>query len=60
VPELLAMIAASPIPRTTMRHAIADPAMHMHPARAGSGMTFLAALGAERLSGVTAGTGNRA
>ncbi|GAB5446289.1 LysR family transcriptional regulator [Gymnodinialimonas sp.] len=43
VPELQAMIAASPFPRATVRHAIADPAMHLHMARAGAGMTFLAA-----------------
>ena len=43
VPELQAMIAASPFPRAAVRHAIADPAMHMHLARAGVGMTFLAA-----------------
>lgn len=43
VPELQAMIAASPFPRAMLRHAIPDPAMHMHLARAGAGMTFLAA-----------------
>jgi DNA-binding transcriptional LysR family regulator len=43
VPELQAMIAASPFSRATARHAIADPAMHLHLARAGAGMTFLAA-----------------
>ncbi|MAS45754.1 MAG: LysR family transcriptional regulator [Rhodobacteraceae bacterium] len=42
-PELQAMIAASPFPGAKVRHAIADPAMHMHLARAGAGMTFLAA-----------------
>lgn len=42
-PELAAMIAASPFPRARVRHAIADPAMHLHLARAGAGMTFLAA-----------------
>lgn len=43
VPELQAMIAASPFPKASVRHAIPDPAMHMHLARAGAGMTFLAA-----------------
>lgn len=42
-PELQAMIAASPFPRADIRHAIADPEMHLHLARAGIGMTFLAA-----------------
>ncbi|WP_370303105.1 LysR family transcriptional regulator [Pseudooceanicola sp.] len=42
-PELKAMIAASPFPRAQVRHSIPDPAMHMHLARAGAGMTFLAA-----------------
>lgn len=42
-PEMQAMIATSPFPRATVRHAIADPAMHMHLARAGAGMTVLAA-----------------
>lgn len=42
-PELQAMIAASPFPRAMVRHAIPDPAMHLHLARAGAGMTFLAA-----------------
>lgn len=42
-PELKAMIATSPFPRAQVRHAIPDPAMHMHLARAGAGMTFLAA-----------------
>jgi len=43
VPELQAIIAASPFPRATVRHSIPDPAMHLHLARAGAGMTFLAA-----------------
>ena len=43
VPELQAMIAASPYPRATVRHSIPDPAMHMQLARAGAGMTFLCA-----------------
>ncbi|MFT6774266.1 MAG: DNA-binding transcriptional LysR family regulator [Paracoccaceae bacterium] len=42
-PEMQAMVAASPFPRAAVRHAIADPAMHLHLARAGAGMTFLAA-----------------
>jgi DNA-binding transcriptional LysR family regulator len=43
VPELQAMIAGSPFPRAKVRHVIPDPAMHLHLARAGAGMTFLAA-----------------
>ncbi len=42
VPELKAMIAASAFPDATIRHAIGDPQMHLHLARAGAGMTFLA------------------
>lgn len=42
VPELTAMIAASPFPKARVRHTVQDPAMHMHLARAGAGMTFLA------------------
>ena len=42
VPELQAMIAASPFPRATVRHVIPNPAMHMHLARAGGAVTFLA------------------
>jgi DNA-binding transcriptional LysR family regulator len=42
VPELQAMIAASPLPRAKVCHAIADPAMHMHLARAGAGIISLA------------------
>ncbi|WP_371153848.1 LysR family transcriptional regulator [Jannaschia sp. 2305UL9-9] len=43
VPELQAMIAASPFPHAAQRHSVPDPAMHLHLARAGVGMTFLAA-----------------
>ena len=43
VPELQALIAASPFPRAQVRHAIPDPEMHLHLARAGAGMTYLAA-----------------
>jgi len=42
VPELQAMIAATPFPDARVRHAIADPQMHLHLARGGAGMTFLA------------------
>lgn len=41
VPELQAMIAATPFPEARVRHTIADPQMHLHLARAGAGMTFL-------------------
>lgn len=41
-PELQAMIAASPFPRADVRHSVPDPQMHLHLARAGAGMTFLA------------------
>lgn len=43
VPELQAMIAASPYPPAMVRHSVPDPAMHMQLARAGAGMTFLCA-----------------
>jgi len=43
VPEFQAMIAATPYPKASVRHTIADPAMHLHLARAGLGMTILAA-----------------
>lgn len=43
VPVMQSYIAASPFPEARVRHAIADPAMHLHLARAGAGMTFLAA-----------------
>jgi DNA-binding transcriptional LysR family regulator len=42
VPELRAMVAASPFPEARVRHAVPDPEMHLHLARAGAGMTFLA------------------
>lgn len=43
VPELNAMIDASAFPKARVRHTVADPQMHLHLARAGAGMTFLAA-----------------
>jgi len=42
VPELQAMIAASPFPQARIRHSVQDPEMHLHLARAGAGMSFLA------------------
>ena len=42
VPELRAMIAATPFPNASVRHIIADPQMHLHLARHGAGMTFIA------------------
>lgn len=42
VPELAQMIAASPYPKARVRHIVTDPQMHLHMARAGAGMTFLA------------------
>lgn len=42
VPELRAMIAGSAFPNARIRHTIPDPEMHLHMARAGAGMTFLA------------------
>jgi len=42
VPEIHQMIAATPFPDARLRHAIPDPQMHLHMARAGAGMTFLA------------------
>ena len=42
-PELREFIAASPFPEARIRHAVPDPEMHLHLARAGAGMTFLAA-----------------
>ncbi|WP_122073211.1 LysR family transcriptional regulator [Pseudophaeobacter sp. EL27] len=41
-PSLMAMIANSPFPEAKIRHSIPDPQMHLHMARAGAGMTFLA------------------
>ncbi len=43
VPELQSMIAASPFSAARVRHSVHDPQMHLHLARAGAGMTFLAA-----------------
>ncbi len=43
VPELLDLIHRSPFPKARIRHTIPDPAMHLHLARAGAGMTVLAA-----------------
>ena len=43
VPELRAMIDASPFRAARVRHIVGDPQMHLHLARAGAGMTFLAA-----------------
>ncbi|UWR21758.1 LysR family transcriptional regulator [Sulfitobacter sp. S190] len=42
VPELRAMIEASAFPAARVRHTVGDPQMHVHLARAGAGMTFLA------------------
>lgn len=42
VPELQSMIEATPFPRAVVRHVVADPQMHVHMARAGGGMTFIA------------------
>ncbi len=42
VSELQAMIDATPFARAKVRHAVADPQMHLHMARAGAGMTFIA------------------
>ncbi len=43
VPELQEFIRRSPFPDARIRHCIPDPEMHLHMARAGAGMTFLAA-----------------
>lgn len=43
VPELQAMIDATPFRQAKVRHIVPDPQMHLHLARAGAGMTFLAA-----------------
>ena len=43
VPELQDMISATPFAQARVRHTIPDPEMHLHLARAGAGMTFLAA-----------------
>jgi len=42
VPELKAMIDATPFSKAHVRHTIADPQMHLHLARAGAGLTFIA------------------
>ncbi len=42
VPELEALIRRSRFPEARVRHTVADPEMHMHLARAGAGMSFLA------------------
>lgn len=42
VPELTRMIAESAFPEARVRHSVPDPEMHLHMARAGAGMTFLA------------------
>ncbi len=42
VPELQKMIAATPFAEAGVRHIVTDPQMHLHLARAGAGMTFLA------------------
>lgn len=42
VPELQRMIDASPFPSARVRHTVADPQMHLHLARHGAGMAFVA------------------
>jgi len=42
VPELRAMMDASPFPQARVRHTVQDPQMHLHLARHGAGMTFIA------------------
>lgn len=42
VPEMQAMVAATPFSQARVRHIVVDPQMHLHLARAGAGMTFLA------------------
>ncbi|MEM9709856.1 MAG: LysR family transcriptional regulator [Pseudomonadota bacterium] len=42
VPEMQSMIAATSFADARVRHIVADPQMHLHLARAGAGMTFLA------------------
>ena len=41
-PVLQQMIDASPFPKARIRHTVADPEMHLHLARHGAGMTFIA------------------
>ncbi|GKY88279.1 LysR family transcriptional regulator [Sinisalibacter aestuarii] len=43
VPELLAFVRNSPFPEAKIRHAIPDPEMHLHLARAGAGLAILPA-----------------
>lgn len=42
VPELQTMIDATPFANAQVRHTVEDAQMHLHLARAGAGMTFLA------------------
>ena len=42
VPEVQEFIRNSPFPAARVRHSVPDPEMHLHLARAGAGMTFLA------------------
>ncbi len=42
VPELQRMIASTRFSKAQVRHIVTDPQMHLHLARAGAGMTFLA------------------
>ncbi|MCV6593155.1 MAG: LysR family transcriptional regulator [Silicimonas sp.] len=42
-PELVEFVKNSPFPKARLRHVIPDPEMHLHMAREGAGMTFLAA-----------------
>lgn len=42
VPEFQTLIEASPFPKARIRHIIPDPQMHLHLARHGAGMTFVA------------------
>ncbi|MEP0563902.1 MAG: LysR family transcriptional regulator, partial [Paracoccaceae bacterium] len=42
VPELQSMIDATPFSHARVRHVVQDPQMHLHLARHGSGMTFIA------------------
>lgn len=42
VPELQSLIDASPFPHARIRHIVQDPQMHLHLARHGAGMTFVA------------------
>ena len=41
-PEMLEFVRKSPFPEARIRHTIPDPEMHLHLARAGAGMSFLA------------------